>query len=173
MAHIGIVFFSPFLGSNQQGRKIVLGKVVESPPGSGVYIDKEAKWGWAKDDGGVLRRWARAAPDPGLASTTIASLPSDADPFFRATLPTSSWSGFDYTLTIVVIRNATGIAKSWTVSGTELSWASDGGGEAYNVTLTVTLTKDQATPAEFDTYQLSSNAVTGTTQTYTDPRSPI
>jgi hypothetical protein len=171
MAHKGIVIFS---ATQHQVRKIVIGKALESPPGSGTFIDKEALYGWY-NDAGTIRRWARAAPDRLAANitTSLNTNPSDADPYFRVALPAAQYSGFTYSLTIVVIRTATGIAKGWTVSGTELSWASDGGGESYDVTLTLQLLTDTSLPSEFDDYQLPGNAIVGTTESYTDPREPI
>lgn len=173
MAHKGIVMFFPFLGAQAQVRQITIGKAKYNAP-TDSYIDVLAKFGWY-NDGGTIRRWARNCPDPNASNvaTALSSLPSDGDPYFRLTLPTAIASGFDYSLSIVVIRQSTGSAVGWTVSGTELSFLSAGGQETYNVTLTLTLTKDQSFPAEFDDYQLPSNPVTGTTESYTDPRAVI
>jgi hypothetical protein len=170
--HLGILWAEQGSGTQRQVRKLVLGKAVESFPGSGVYVDKEVKWGWY-NDAGTTRRWARACPDPASSDVfvTLVSLPSDADPVFRVGLPT--FAGFDVSYTISVVRNSTGLAVSWIVVGTALSWSSAGPTEAYTVNLQVTLTKDNGIPSEFDTYQMASNTVAGSAQVFTDPRDPI
>lgn len=170
--HLGILWAEQASGTQRQVRKIVLGKVRESFPGSGVMVDQEVKWGWY-NDAGTIRKWARACPDPasGDVFVTLVSLPSDPDPNFRVGLPT--FAGFDVTYTISVTRNATGIGVSWSVVGTALSWASAGPTEAYTVNLQVTFTKETSIPSEFDTYQMSGNPVAGSPQVFTDPRDPI
>jgi hypothetical protein len=172
--HKGLLLYPQGGSVGQQVNKVVLGKAVESFPGSGVMVDQEAKWGWF-NDAGTMRRWARQCPrrDPLNVFTSLVSLPTDPDPNFRVSLPSGEWTGFDHTITIVVVRVSTGIAAFWSVVGNELSWASDGGGEQYHVNLTLFLTKDNSFPSEFDDYQISGDGSAGAQQTYTDPREGV
>lgn len=130
-------------------------------------IMQDARWGWYNDNG-TIRRWApKIQPPPGVGYV-LDSYPSDSDPYFRGHVLTNP-TYYDFTFTIEVVRRSTGVLIATLHPTSSFDWASDGGGEWYDLTLSNQLTFDKSIPSEFAGYQVPSDLSTGT-DAVQDPR---
>lgn len=149
---------------------------------------------WIDTDGTTIRRWARAAPDPTVASVTLtldhaatgspnAGAPDQTIKYAVPTTPTTGFTGAwvfrvrNYQGTDLTI-NTTGTVSTTdayhNVSGNTLEWLSEWTGIRetgdYSIIPKLTLSAEQNLPSEYDSYRQNSNQVTGSTVNYTESR---